>query len=423
MYASLLISLLAAFVAMLGKRWLNRSLRHVGGSMVERCGDRQRKCDGLQEWPFHLVLEALPVMLQIALLLLACGLCRWMASINTTVAGVLIALTVLGVLFYLGIVVAGTSSYTCPFQTPGSAALRGQWKKVRPYTTPLVHPIVTAGAYMFKVLSSSIRHPLWKKIVAQIGSSIHRFKQAVIWTALDLDKRVRVTFRSLRYGHPQSPVVLLEEIREDLHMSPEPNNENSLSHGANPPAHDTDPPRHNPDPPSQELDSSSQDTPPSEPRLARRDLTIIEKTNAKDIRCVSWILKNITDPEALDTAVRLASTIRWFEDGIDVEPPYDTIISTFHTCFDSTGAVYPGLLDRAYYSGRAIIWIHMRAMCKDEELAKDNIPLPHIGNRGSDNSGLNSLPDIYDLIQPWNWPPESVFGFRARFCNSSGPNG
>ena len=71
--------------------------------------------------------------------------------------------------------------------------------------------------------------------------------------------------------------------------------------------------------------------------------------------------------------------------------------------------MYPGLLDRAYYSGRAIIWIHMCAMCKDEELAKDNIPLPHIGNRRSDNSGLNSLPDIYDLIQPWNWPPESVF--------------
>ena len=211
MYASLLISLLAAFVAMLGKQWLNRYLRHVGGSMVERCGDRQRKYDGLPEWPFHLVLEALPVMLQIALLLV-CGLCRWMASINTTVAGVLIALTVLGVLFYLGIVVAGTSSYTCPFQTPGSAALRGMLKKVRPYTTPLVHPIVTAGAYIFKVLSSSIRHPLWKKIVFQIGSSIHRFKQAVIRTALDLDKWVRVTFRSLRYGHPQSSVVSLEEI-------------------------------------------------------------------------------------------------------------------------------------------------------------------------------------------------------------------
>jgi len=34
MYASLLMSLLAAFVAMLGKQWLNRYLRHAGGSVI-----------------------------------------------------------------------------------------------------------------------------------------------------------------------------------------------------------------------------------------------------------------------------------------------------------------------------------------------------------------------------------------------------
>lgn len=34
LYASLLMSLLAAFVAMLGKQWLNRYLRHAGGSMI-----------------------------------------------------------------------------------------------------------------------------------------------------------------------------------------------------------------------------------------------------------------------------------------------------------------------------------------------------------------------------------------------------
>ena len=64
------MSLLAAFVAMLGKQWLNRYLRRAGGSMIERCGDRQRKCDGLQIWLFRLFVESLPVMLQIALLLL-----------------------------------------------------------------------------------------------------------------------------------------------------------------------------------------------------------------------------------------------------------------------------------------------------------------------------------------------------------------
>jgi len=131
MYASLLISLLAAFIAMLGKQWLNRYLRNAGGSVIARCGDRQRKCDGLQKWPFYLFVESLPVMFQIALLL-ACGLCRHMASINTPVASVLIAVTVLGVLFYLGIIIASTSSYERPFQTPAPIADRtsiypGRW--------------------------------------------------------------------------------------------------------------------------------------------------------------------------------------------------------------------------------------------------------------------------------------------------------
>ncbi|KAF9779229.1 hypothetical protein BJ322DRAFT_1013612, partial [Thelephora terrestris] len=120
LFASLLISLLAAFIAMLGKQWLNRYLRHAGGSTIERCGDRQLKCDGLRKWPFHIFIESLPVMLQAALLLLACGLCRYMASINIPIAAVLIGLTSLGVLFYVGIIVTGAYSYACPFQTPAS---------------------------------------------------------------------------------------------------------------------------------------------------------------------------------------------------------------------------------------------------------------------------------------------------------------
>jgi hypothetical protein len=127
MYASLLISLLAAFVAMLGKQWLGSYLRNEGGSVVERCGDRQRKFDGLQKWPLHPFIESLPLMLQISLFLLACGLCRNMWSINPSVAYVLVILTAMGILFYTTIVIIGTSSPECPLQTPVSTLLRGLW--------------------------------------------------------------------------------------------------------------------------------------------------------------------------------------------------------------------------------------------------------------------------------------------------------
>jgi len=100
-----------------------------------------------------------------------------------------------------------------------------------------------------------------------------------------------------------------------------------------------------------------------------KDLATVLRINANDVPCVSWIIRNITDPEALDAAIRLAGMVRWFEGGIDVEPPYGMIVSTFIACFDVSGEVYSGLRDRAYYSGRAILWIRTLATCKSQEFA------------------------------------------------------
>ena len=90
---------------------------------------------------------------------------------------------------------------------------------------------------------------------------------------------------------------------------------------------------------------------------------MIRRTNADDVQCVSWILGNITDPEALDAALPLAGEIRWFGYGVDVEPIYDQIVSTFMSCFDPSRTLYPGSRDRAYYSGRVILWIRVLETC------------------------------------------------------------
>ena len=308
MYASLLISLLAAFIAMLGKQWLNRYLRNSGGSMIERCGDRQRKCDGLKRWPLHFFIESLPVMLQAALLLLTCGLCRHMWSINATVAYTLICLTGLGLAFFIGIVIAGMSSYACPFQTPASTALRGPWKKIR-------HRAISSGDHFKRALSR------------------------MIWI---LKRRIWPLLR-----RPLLPIAI--SVR----------------------------------------DSQVQE---SEPWLSPKDLAIICRTNADDVQCVSWILRNVTDPEALEAAVRLAGTIRWFDDGINADPPYDLIVSMFEGCFDPVGKLYTGSRDRAYYSGRAMMWINSLAMCKSLELAS-RFPLS-----GTKYEGPGLDPDLRHLL-------------------------
>jgi len=125
LYASLAASLLSAFLAMLGKQWLNRYASiDMRGSAIERSQNRQRKLDGIIAWYFEHVLECLPVMLQIALLLLGCALSRYLWDISTAVASVVIGVTSFGVLFYLSIIAAGVISPGCPYQTPWTNTIR-----------------------------------------------------------------------------------------------------------------------------------------------------------------------------------------------------------------------------------------------------------------------------------------------------------
>ena len=125
LYASLAASLLSAFLAMLGKQWLNRyASTDVRGTTIERSQNRQRKLDGIVAWYFDHVMEALQLMLQIALLLLGCALSRYLWEINNVVASVVIGATSFLLAFYASIIIAGAASESCPYQTPGANILR-----------------------------------------------------------------------------------------------------------------------------------------------------------------------------------------------------------------------------------------------------------------------------------------------------------
>jgi len=120
LFASLAASLISAFLAMLGKQWLNRYVSvEDRGSVIERSQSRQWKLDGIVGWYFDQVMELLPLMLQAALLLLGCALSHYLWEINATIVLVVLGVTSFGVLFYLFIVVAGAASVSCPYQTPG----------------------------------------------------------------------------------------------------------------------------------------------------------------------------------------------------------------------------------------------------------------------------------------------------------------
>ena len=110
---------------MLGKQWLaSYDSADVRGSIVERGQNRQRKLGGIVWWKFGYVMELLPLMLQAALLLLGCALSRYLWEVDVTTASVVLGVTSFGVIFYIFIIIAGTASDSCPYQTPHSRILR-----------------------------------------------------------------------------------------------------------------------------------------------------------------------------------------------------------------------------------------------------------------------------------------------------------
>ena len=348
--------------------------------MVERCGDRQRKFDGLEKWPFRPFIESLPIILQIALLLLTCGLSRYMWSVNTSVARVVISFTVLGVLFYLGIVAAGMSSYECPFQTPGSTALR----RLRQSVTIRV---LLGSLSPLKVIS--LVYTAWKKARWALVSAPYRVYEVTrspSFREISVS-RIRSGIRSIatKVGH-QAIILLLQtdrvfgNVKQRLVQGARRFRRVHLLPIAVGDAH-------------------------RQPFVTRNgpglrvrvwNVENIRGQNTHHARCVSWVLRNITDPEAIDSAVRLAGTIRWFDGGSDHDPPFDFIVSNFEACFDSTKQLYPGMRDRAYFSARAILQINMRARTQSRGRAS-KYPIPVL--TVSSNDFQHTDPDLHHIVR------------------------
>ncbi|KAF9784007.1 hypothetical protein BJ322DRAFT_1109852 [Thelephora terrestris] len=101
-------------------QWINLYSRaEMSVSTIDRIRHRQRTMKGMVTWHFDSLMESLPLLLQVALLLLGHALSDYLFTINSVVAGV-----VVGVLFYLLIRSAATLSYNCPFQVPVSFMIR-----------------------------------------------------------------------------------------------------------------------------------------------------------------------------------------------------------------------------------------------------------------------------------------------------------
>ncbi|KAJ7930137.1 hypothetical protein B0H13DRAFT_916103 [Mycena leptocephala] len=119
LYISLLTTLLAALLAVLGKQWI-MYYQAAGsrGTIEERGLERQRKLDGMVKWKFDALLQMFPLLLQLALLLFSTSLAIYLWTIHHSIAILVMALTSLGFAAYFFLLLSAIIFPDCPFQTP-----------------------------------------------------------------------------------------------------------------------------------------------------------------------------------------------------------------------------------------------------------------------------------------------------------------
>lgn len=185
LYASLATSLFAAFVAMLGKQWVNRFVRNTGRTAAEKSWDRQSKLRGMGKWHFHIVMESLPIMLQFALLLLGSSLSGYLWYINRIVATVVLSVTASGVIFYLLFTIAGSICYECPYQTPMSLIVRTIGSRLSPRVPRVTIPftdhlprLLTRLDGIFRSVKSVIRRIPASALV--LGHKPHVVEEVIV---------------------------------------------------------------------------------------------------------------------------------------------------------------------------------------------------------------------------------------------------
>lgn len=356
-YLSLLTSLLTALLAILLKQGLNLHLVFARGSVIGRCADRQRRYDGFQKWSFVCFDQLLPILLCSSPICIILGVCARTVPMNCYVSWSFRAFAVLGLAMYFKISFDATMSLR-KHRPPRSTAPPGLRKKVGPRATAALLTITAACRSVYERLPRppalvALRH-VWEVTRCRILQVLRRLPM------VGMDRRSRRPSLPTVQPTPQEPTSPLATLLENIQCKIFRLALRLLQTL-----------------PSSTVQDISPDSAITSLWLEPAALDELQKTNANDVSCVSWILWSIIDQEALDAAIQFAGTIQWFEGKLDTENPYDQILSTLEACFDSTGELYPGSRDRAYYSARAVLWIHTRAMCVSETFAL-KFPLPNI---------------------------------------------
>lgn len=124
-FASLVLSLSAAFLAVLAKQWIHNLTFGIPSSPSSASYIRQYRLDGLQKWRLPAVIGFLPIFLHLSLILFFAGLILFLIPINTTVMAVISIFSGATVLFYAVTNILSGFIPAFPYQTSLTLMTRG----------------------------------------------------------------------------------------------------------------------------------------------------------------------------------------------------------------------------------------------------------------------------------------------------------
>jgi len=119
-FASLILSLCTASIALVVRQWLNRfASPWVTSDPFENAYIHHLRYNrGLLPWRVPTILGLLPILMQLALVLFLAGIVILLWTLNAAVAGIATALAALLVLFLVATIVAPAFGPTCPYKSP-----------------------------------------------------------------------------------------------------------------------------------------------------------------------------------------------------------------------------------------------------------------------------------------------------------------
>jgi len=140
-YASLGVMILAAFIAMLIKSWVREFDRGLKAMSLpeQRAKTREFRYLGMERWKLPEMVGALPLLIQISLLLFSIGLVLFLFHISKPSFGVTTVILGIGICYYTTTTSISVLATSSPFRSPLSRTLATMYQRVHSYFCPRMY--------------------------------------------------------------------------------------------------------------------------------------------------------------------------------------------------------------------------------------------------------------------------------------------